>query len=95
MPNGRIEDSLPDILPDGVIGCVQKKAWMDNRTMHLWYERVYEPYIFTHDGYSGLLLDDFNCHGHSKLGDVMTQDNALRYMIALVTSVYCSHTMLA
>ena len=35
VPGGRVDKSLPRILPDGVIGCVQRKGWMDNYTMRI------------------------------------------------------------
>ena len=33
---GSVDKQLPEIVPRGIIGCVQKKAWMDNRTMQIW-----------------------------------------------------------
>ena len=33
VPGGRVDKSLQQILPEGVIGCVQRKEWMGNRTM--------------------------------------------------------------
>ena len=57
-PGGKIEKSLDEILPDGIVGCVQRKGWMDNVTMNIWYNTVYRPYIAGFDGESGLLLDD-------------------------------------
>ena len=35
VPGGRVDKSLPDTILGGVIGCVQRKAWMDNRTMSI------------------------------------------------------------
>ena len=61
-PVGSIARSLPSILSDGVIGFVQAKAWMDNRTMNIWYNTVIKPYIAGYSGCSGLLLDDLKCH---------------------------------
>ena len=64
-PGGSVERSLNSTLPDGIIGCVQPKAGMDNKTMTIWYNSVVKPYIAGYNGTTGLLLDDFNCH-HSE-----------------------------
>ncbi len=32
---------------------------MDDRTMRIWYDQVYKPYITESDGASGLLFDKF------------------------------------
>ena len=76
------EKQLPSILPDGVFGCVQKKAWTDNNTMSIWYNKVYKPHIANYDGHSGLLLDDFKCHKGDELRSAMHDDNAMRFMIS-------------
>ena len=55
-PGGNIERSLNSTLPDGIFGCVQPKAWMDNRTMTIWYNSVVKPYISGYNGTTGLLL---------------------------------------
>ncbi len=33
---GSIDRSLADIWPEGIFGCVQKKGWMDDRSMSIW-----------------------------------------------------------
>ncbi len=76
-----MDKSLLYILPDGVMRCVQRKAWMDNRTMSIWYDSVYKPYISSWNGRSGLLLDNFKFHRSSELLEAMEEDNAHRYMI--------------
>ena len=81
MPGGRIEKPLPDIIPDGIIGCIQRKGWMDCRTMAIWYDNVYKPYIAGHDGHSGFIDDDFKCQRSSELIQAMLAGNAHRYMI--------------
>ena len=37
------EKSLPDIIPKGVIGCVQRKGWIYSRTMTIWCNNVKKP----------------------------------------------------
>ena len=81
LPGGRIEKSLTSELPEGLVGCVQRKGWMDNRTIDLWYERVFKPYVSGCTERSGLLLDDFKCHRNSELVTKMDEANADRYMI--------------
>ena len=39
-PDGKIEKSLDEILPDSIVGCVQRKGWMDSVTMNIWYNNV-------------------------------------------------------
>ena len=56
---GKLEKSLNQIVPAGIIACVQAKGWMDNYPMELWYNMVHRPYIGNLNGTSGLLLDDF------------------------------------
>ncbi len=58
-PGGTVENQLSDTVPDGIVACVQRRAWMDDRTMRIWYDRVYKPHISNCLGQSGLLLDDF------------------------------------
>ena len=75
-PGGHIERLLDQILPNGMHGCAQKKAWMDERGMHLWFEKIWQPYVQHNDGKSFLLLDDFKCHKQApfdaKLNEVNT-----------------------
>ena len=80
-PGGSVEKQLPTILPEGIFGCVQKKGWMDNRTMRIWYDKFYKPYIGTVTSTSGLLLDDFVCHKSGELTQRLNSDNSLLYMI--------------
>ena len=49
-----------------MIGSAQKKGWMDNNTMEIWYNKVYRPYIANCEKESGLLLDDYKVHKNSK-----------------------------
>ena len=81
MPGGSVEKSLPSILPDGVIGCVQKKGWMDNRTMAIWYSNVYKPHIADCTGQSALLLDDFVCHKSADISNALSEDNSMLLLI--------------
>ncbi len=58
-PGGSVEKQLPYTIPQDIIGGLQAKGWMDDRTMSIWYERVNKPYISTCNGESELILDDF------------------------------------
>ena len=80
-PGGSIEKQLPLIIPAGIVGCVQAKGWMDDRTMSIWNERVYKPHISTCNGDSGLLLDDFICHKSQVLKNKLETDDSLLYFI--------------
>ena len=40
----RVEKLGPLCVQDRMFAAVQKKAWMDNRVMSIWFEKVYEPY---------------------------------------------------
>ena len=61
--NGRIANTLHQIMPDGMYGCAQPKGWMDNRVMQLWKEKVSKPYV---EGTmrSALPLDRMESHTH-------------------------------
>ena len=78
---GKIEKSLDEILPDGIVGYVQRKGWMDNVTMNVWYNKVHRPYAAGFDGESGKLLDDFKVHKNSEILELMKEDKTNRYMI--------------
>ena len=62
-PNGQIQWELLGCNP-GAIYAVQDHAWMDERVMQIWIERVLTPYITTApQGIQPLLiLDSFRCH---------------------------------
>ena len=81
VPGGKVDQSLESILPTGVLGCVQPKAWMDNRTMEIWYTNVFRPFIAGYQGNTGLLLDDFKCHKSNNVTQLMDADNAVPFMI--------------
>ncbi len=80
-PGGSVEKQLPHILPDIIVGCVQAKGRMDDRTKFVWYERVYKPYISSCQRESGLLLDDFVCHKSQELKDKLNTDDSVLYLI--------------
>ena len=78
-----IARSLPSILGGGIIGCIQSKAWMDNRAMTICCNSDSTPYIAGHDGSVGFLLGDFKCH-HSERFNSLLEDNDVRnYKIPL------------
>lgn len=60
-PDGRIERSLCDELPEGTFGCCGDKGWMDERSCRLWFEKIWLPQVSTKEE-SLLLLDEFKCH---------------------------------
>ena len=35
---------------------------MNNRTISIWYEKVHRPFVASHTGASGLLMDEFKYH---------------------------------
>ena len=59
---GNIEKDLLSIMPAGMLGCTQNKAWCDEHAMLKWYDSVWKPYIADYDGESGLLLDSYKVH---------------------------------
>ncbi len=59
IPGRRIEKQLPQILPNGIHGCVQEKGWMDEHTMEIWFHEIWQPYVEGHgNGQKSLLLLD-------------------------------------
>lgn len=63
----RTGESQTNALPEDVIGCVQRKGLMDNRTMNTWYESMFKSYIHNCIVRFGSLLDDLKCHRSSDL----------------------------
>ena len=78
---GTVEKQLSSILHAGVTVSVQKKAWMENNTIFIWYGKVDKPHIANHCGHSGLLLDDFKCHKNDELRSTMHNGHAMCFMI--------------
>ena len=81
VPNGRVDKSLPDTIPNDVISYVQRKSWMYNRRMYIWYDYAYKTYVTGSNSHSGLLLDDFKFHSSHELLQAMEDGNAHRCMI--------------
>ena len=81
VPGGSIDRQLPSILSAGVVVCVRAKAWMDDRTMEIWYNEMYKPYIAGYTGNSGLMLHDFICHKSDTLKLKIDAKNTRLYMI--------------
>ena len=81
VPGGHIERQLPRIVPKGIIGCVQKKGWMHNRIMRIWYEKIFKPYVDTAPGETGILLDDFICRKYAEIKSKLTDNYAMLYII--------------
>ena len=76
-----VERQLPGILPFGIIGCEQKKGWMDNRTMRIWFEKIFKPHVETAPGETGILLNDFICHKSAEIKNKLSDDDAMLYMV--------------
>jgi len=67
-PNARVEKWLNENTPPNIYACCQPKAWMDDRVMGIWFEKIWKPYIQGH-AESVLLLDDFKCHKQEQFED--------------------------
>jgi hypothetical protein len=63
-PNSRIERNEFITYPGDVEYTCQGNAWMDERVMHLWIDRILKPYIDQAPPgiVSLLLLDSYRCH---------------------------------
>lgn len=72
QPNGRIEKALSDVLPPNTFGCCQSKGWMDQRSMKIWFEKVWKQYV-ANSSKSVLLLDDFICHKQPEFLDLASE----------------------
>ena len=80
-PVGSVEKQITEIFPEGIIGCVQEKLWMDNRKMQIWNNEVYKPYIADADRKSGLLLGNFLCRKSQELTKKLIYDDSQLFMI--------------
>ena len=70
-PRVSIEKKLPAILSRGIVGCVQRKAWIDERSMNIWYSKIYRLHIGDGSSESGILIDNFVCHKSDTLKQVV------------------------
>jgi hypothetical protein len=63
-PGGRIEKREFSTFPNDVLYACQANAWMDEKVMLLWVDKILKPYVETApDGIVPLLfLDSFRCH---------------------------------
>jgi hypothetical protein len=63
-PNGRIERNEFVTYPDDIVYACQGNAWMDEKVMHLWIDKMLKPFI--DQAPPGivplLLLDSYRCH---------------------------------
>lgn len=78
---GSVENQILDIVPEGIVPCVQKKAWADDKVLHIWYDKVYMPYIGAGESTSSLFLDDFINHKSDSLKQCLNSDNSLLHLI--------------
>lgn len=61
-PGGRIEREIVVYTTEGLFA-VQQKAWMDERMMLDWFDRILKPYVATAPrGIHPFLLDSYRCH---------------------------------
>lgn len=56
---GSVERNPDSMLPHGVYGYIQAKAWTDERSMHIWSEKEFRPHMSRRHGLSGLMMVDF------------------------------------
>ncbi len=70
-PGGTVETSQPSILLDGMHGCCQKNVWSDERTMAIWYERIWKAYVEDCRDKSTLLLDCVKTRAISSFGCIL------------------------
>ena len=70
-PNGRIVTREFPTYPQGLEYACQDNAWMDERVMLLWVEKVLKPYVeAAPDGIVPILfLDSYRCHMMSSVVD--------------------------
>lgn len=54
---------------------------MHDRTISIWHEEAYKPYISTLEGESALLFDDYICHNDASLKKAIEADGGIRIMI--------------
>ena len=78
-PDDNIEKNLHSILPSGIFGCTQNKAWCVEYAMHKWHDAVWLPFIAGHDFESGSFLDDYK---------VLNIENVHNLMISALRIVY-------
>lgn len=79
-PNGKIEKNLSNILPSNVFGCCQSKGWADQRSLDIWLNKIWKPYVSGHSS-SVLLLDDFACHKQASfIENINTLGTSVEYI---------------
>ncbi len=63
-PGGRIEKREFPTFPNEIIYAIQENAWMDERVMLLWIEKVLKPYVLDAPGHIVPIafLDSYRCH---------------------------------
>ena len=80
-PNGNIEKALPSMIPAGMLGCTQSKAWCDEHATLKWYDSVWKLSISDYDAESGLLLDSYKVCTMESLMERMTNDKTEQFLI--------------
>ena len=80
-PIGNIEKQLSSILPAGMLGCTQSKAWFDERGMLKWYDSVWKPHTTVYEVESGLLLHNYKVHTMESLMERVSKDSTMRFLI--------------
>ncbi len=52
---------------------------MFDHTMRLWYNKIFRPYVESHDGNANMLWEDYVSHKSDDLQTMMDDDNAFLY----------------
>jgi len=88
-PNGRIQREFTRY-NQGAVYVVQENAWMDERVMKIWIERVLTPYVATApQGVRPLLiLDSYRCHQMPSIVQLIEEEGTdLRHIPAGCTGL--------
>lgn len=60
-PGGPFEIKLLNVFPEIFVGCCQLKDWIDKRSLEIWIEKIWKPYVDQY-GSSVYFLGDLACH---------------------------------
>ena len=83
IPGESVDHKLTLLLPARIVGSIQTNAWMDDRSVDIWDNKMYKTFIAGYTGNYGLLLDEFICHKSDKLKRIMDDANKMSDMILL------------
>jgi DDE superfamily endonuclease len=57
-----LQNAAANGYPDGAHYTVQEKAWMNEKKMLEWVEKVWKPFTLTKEGVTYLIMDEFGAH---------------------------------